>query len=117
MRFSWNGFDFDHRQLHPVTSARYVDTLNRLSITHRRTAYNHPEGNTYIERFQRSLKEEEVWLNEYPNFDQAELIIARWIEEYNYDRPHRGLHGGTPHDVRARFAQTLTSNTAPSVEF
>jgi len=24
------------------TSARYVDTLNRLGITHRRTAYNHP---------------------------------------------------------------------------
>ena len=54
------------------TSARYVETLNRLGITHRRTAYNHPEGNSYIERFHRSLKEEEVWLNEYQNFDQAE---------------------------------------------
>jgi transposase InsO family protein len=31
-----------------------------LGITHRRTAYNHPEGNSYIERFHRSLKEEEV---------------------------------------------------------
>jgi putative transposase len=40
------------------TSARYVETLNRLGITHRRTAYNHPEGNSYIERFHRSLKEE-----------------------------------------------------------
>ena len=38
------------------TSARYVETLNRLGITHRRTAYNHPEGNSYIERFHRSLK-------------------------------------------------------------
>ena len=68
------------------TSARYVETLNQLGITHRRTAYNHPEGNSYIERFHRSLKEEEVWLHEYQNFDQAELSIARWIEEYNYDR-------------------------------
>jgi len=25
-------------------SARYVETLNQLGITHRRTAYNHPEG-------------------------------------------------------------------------
>ena len=99
------------------TSARYVETLNRLGITHRRTAYNHPEGNSYIERFHRSLKEEEVWLNEYQNFAQAELSIARWIEEYNHDRPHRGLHGRTPHDARARFAQTLTSNTAPCVQF
>ena len=78
------------------TSARYVETLNRLGITHRRTAYNHPEGNSYIERFHRSLKEEEVWLNEYQSFDQAELSIARWIEEYNHDRPHRGLHGQNP---------------------
>ena len=99
------------------TSARYVETLNRLGITHRRTAYNHPEGNSYIERFHRSLKEEEVWLNEYQTFDQAELSIARWIEEYNHDRPHRGLYGRTPHDARARFAQTLTSNTAPCVQF
>jgi hypothetical protein len=32
---------------------------------------NHPEGNSYIERFHHSLKEEEVWLNEYQSFDQA----------------------------------------------
>jgi putative transposase len=97
------------------TSARYVETLNQLGITHRRTAYHHPEGNSYIERFHRSLKEEEVWLNEYQNFDQAKLSIASWIEEYNHDRPHRGLHGQTPHHVRARFVLTLTSNMAPCV--
>ena len=57
-----------------------IETLNRLGITHRRTAYNHPEGNSYIERFHRSLKEEEVWLNEYQNFDQARRSIAAWIE-------------------------------------
>ena len=97
------------------TSARYVETLNRLGITHRRTAYNHPEGNSYIERFHRSLKEEEVWLNEYQNLDQARHGIARWIEEYNHNRPHRGLHGQTPHEARARFALTLTLNPAHSV--
>ena len=46
------------------TSTRYVETLNRFGIQHRRTAYNHPEGNSYIERFHRSLKEEEVWIND-----------------------------------------------------
>ena len=53
-----------------------------------------------------------MWLNEYQNFDQAKQSIASWIEEYNHDRPHRGLHGRTPHDARARFALTLTSNMA-----
>ena len=54
------------------TSARYVETLNRLGIQHRRTAYNHPEGNSYIERFHRSLIEEEAWINEYQSFDHAQ---------------------------------------------
>ncbi len=98
------------------TSARYVETLNRLGIQHRRTAYNHPEGNSYIERFHRSLKEEEVWINEYQSFDHARQSIARWIEEYNHDRPHRGLRGRTPHEASAQFqAKTLTSNSASNV--
>ncbi len=41
-----------------------LETLARLDITRRRTAYHHPEGNSYIERFHRSLKEEEVWTAE-----------------------------------------------------
>jgi putative transposase len=100
------------------TSARYLETLNQLGITHRRTAYNHPQGNSYIERFHRSLKEEELWLNEYQDFEQAKRSIADWIEEYNHDRPNRGLRGRTPHESRAQFfVQTITSNTAPCVLF
>jgi putative transposase len=74
-----------------LTSARYVETLNRLGIQHRHPAYNHPEGNSFIERFHSSLKEEEVWINEYQSFGHAKQSIAQWIEEYNHDRPHREL--------------------------
>ena len=45
--------------------------VGRLGITHRRTAYHHPEGNSYIERFHRSLKEEEVWTAEYRSVEEA----------------------------------------------
>ncbi len=38
------------------TSARFAQTLAELGITHRRTAYHHPEGNSYIERFHRSRR-------------------------------------------------------------
>ena len=39
----------------------------------------------------RSLKEEEVWTAEYQSLEEARTSIARWIEEYNHDRPHRGV--------------------------
>jgi hypothetical protein len=48
--------------------------LARLGITHRRTAY-HPEGNSYIERFHRGLKEEEVWPAEHRSLEEARTSI------------------------------------------
>jgi len=89
------------------TSTRFIETLNRLGITHRRTAYHHPEGNSYIERFHRSLKEEEVWTAEYRSLEEARASIARWIEEYNHDRPHRGVGNRTPHEAFLAFAAVL----------
>jgi putative transposase len=81
------------------TSSRFLETLARLGIKHRRTAYHHPEGNSYIERFHRSLKEEEVWTAEYRSLEEARASIARWIEEYNHDRPHRGVGNRSPHEA------------------
>ena len=80
------------------TSTRFVETLARLGIKHRRTAYHHPEGNGYIERFHRSLKEEEVGLAEYRNLEEArESIVLVLLEGVIItDGPHRGLRDRTP---------------------
>lgn len=76
-----------------------METLARLSITHRRTAYHHPEGNSYIERFHRSLKEEEVWVHEY--------------------RSGRGAHVDRKMDHRVQSRspalESAKSNAAPGV--
>jgi putative transposase len=96
------------------TSARFLETLGRLAITHRRTAYHHPEGNSYIERFHRSLKEEEVWTAEYRSLEEARTSIARWIEEYNHDRPHYGVGNQTPKEAFLSFA-VLTKNEALTI--
>ena len=96
------------------TSTRFRETLARLGITHRRTAYHHPEGNSYIERFHRSLKEEEVWTSEYRSLAEARENIGRYLEEYNHDRPHRGVENRTPHEAYLAFA-VLTKNEALTV--
>jgi putative transposase len=96
------------------TSTRFIETLTRLGITHRRTAYHHPEGNSYIERFHRSLKEEEVWTAEYRNVQEARESIGRWIREYNHGRPHRGVGNRTPHEAFLSFV-TVLKNEALTV--
>ena len=63
------------------TLTRFIETLNRLGVTHRRTAHHHSEGYSYIERFHRSLKEEEVRTAEYRSVEETRTSIARWIEE------------------------------------
>ena len=96
------------------TSSRFMETLAQLGITHRRTAYHHPEGNSYIERFHRSLKEEEVWTSEYRSLTEARENIGRYLEEYNHDRPHRGIENRTPHEAFMAFT-VLTKNEALNV--
>ncbi|MDG7001214.1 MAG: transposase, partial [Nitrososphaerota archaeon] len=86
------------------TSTRFLETLERLSITDRRTTYHHPEGNSYIERFHRSVKEREVWTAEYRSLEEAHTNIAPWIEEYNHDRPHRGFGNSTSYGEFMAFA-------------
>jgi putative transposase len=98
------------------TSTRFLETLARLGITHRRTAYHHPEGNSYIEGFHRSLKEEEVGLAEYRKLEEAREGIARYLREYNYDRPHRGLRDRTPREACVSFESDLR-NQALIVQF
>jgi transposase InsO family protein len=90
------------------TSSRFLETLSRLGITHRRTAYHHP-GNSCIERFHRSLKEEEIWTAEYRSLEEARSTIGRWIEEYNHDRPHRGVENRTLHEAFLAFTAVLNS--------
>lgn len=89
------------------TSGRFLETLAELGITHRRTAYHHPEGNSYIERFHRSLKEEEVWVSEYRSLEEAQQSIGRYLWEYNHDRPHQSLGDRTPKEAFARFESDL----------
>jgi len=84
----------------------------KRGITHRRTAYHHPEGNSYIERFHRSLKEEKVSTAEYRGLEEARTSIARWIKEYNNDRPQRGVRNHSPREVF--YVDSESASTSPS---
>ncbi|NIN63374.1 MAG: transposase, partial [Anaerolineae bacterium] len=64
-----------------------------------------PEQNGVIERVFRTLKEECVWLCRFQSRDEAERLIARWIEVYNTERPHEALAWMSPVQWRERQQQ------------
>ncbi len=81
------------------TARRFLETLGRLGIGHRRGGYRDPESQAFIESWFGKLKEREVWLNEYETLDDARGGIGGYVDRYHH-RPHSGLNYRTPLEVR-----------------
>ena len=62
--------------------------------------------NVFVERLWRSLKYEEVYLHAYENVKEARLSIGRWINFYNYERPHQSLDYKTPYEIYENGCQS-----------
>lgn len=55
--------------------------------------------NIFIERLWRSVKYEEVYLNDYASVRTAHTRLGRYFDYYNTERPHQALAYNTPADV------------------
>ena len=55
--------------------------------------------NIMVERWFRSLKQEEIYINEYRSPKELRRAIAEYIRKYNTIRPHQALDNKTPDDV------------------
>lgn len=55
--------------------------------------------NVFIERFWRTLKYDEVYLNAYVDMRDARLHLDRYVTFYNTKRPHMSLADQTPDAV------------------
>ncbi len=55
--------------------------------------------NIVIERFWRSLKYEEVYLNDYASKREAEKGISLYMNKYNRRRLHSAIGNRTPNEV------------------
>jgi transposase InsO family protein len=55
--------------------------------------------NIYIERFWRTIKQEEIYINPSDNLTDLHNQITKFIEFYNYQRPHQSLKYLTPSQV------------------
>ena len=55
--------------------------------------------NICIERFWRSIKYEEIYLNEYKNMKVLKKAIGTYMDNYNQKRLHSAIDYKTPNEV------------------
>ena len=78
-------------------SNTYITTLMRHGIEVSLARRGCPWENGYAERLIRTLKEEEVHLNDYENISEVQTRIPYFIEQvYHQKRPHSALGYLTP---------------------
>ena len=87
-------------------SKAYITTLKEHSVEISVAQRGRPWENGYAERLIRTLKEEEVDINDYQSITEARDRIGHFIEQvYNQKRPHSALGYLTPMEFQQ---QTLS---------
>ena len=61
-----------------------------------------PQQNPFVERFNGTMRNELLNGEQFDSLLEARVMIAAWIEEYNTQRPHRGLGMMTPFEFANR---------------
>lgn len=82
------------------TADEYLETLKaypdiRISMDGRGRCMD----NIFTERLWRTVKYEEVYLNEYDSFIAAETSLGDYFHQYNYRRLHQSLDYKTPAEI------------------
>lgn len=90
------------------TSRAFIKELGLCDVALLYSAYATPEHNAHIERFFRTLKDEELYYNLYETYSEAIISIEAYINFYNKDRIHSALGYMSP----AEFHQSKALQSA-----
>ena len=63
-----------------------------------------PMQNGYIERFNRTFRQDVLDAHLFSGIDQVRIIAEKWMDDYNYSRPHEALGGITPKQAEENFS-------------
>jgi len=87
-------------------SGKYIDMLKQYGIIVSMSRKGNPYDNAIIESFIKTLKHEEVLLNDYESFEEAYDNIAYYINEaYNMRRLHSALGYNSPVEFENAFKE------------
>ena len=68
-----------------------------------------PNQNAYIERFNRSMRNEVLNLHLFRDLDEVREIVSQWMIQYNEQRPHDALGGLPPAVYATRMLENSSS--------
>ena len=97
------------------TGSDYKTLLKRLHIEQSMDGKSRWADNIMIERWFRSLKTEEIYLNEYESPRVLRQEIGKYIETCNTLRPHSSLGHRTPEEVFRKSFTTSAGLDSPSL--
>ncbi len=66
--------------------------------------------NIYVERLWRSVKYEEIYLNDYANLGELQQGLKRYFKFYNENRFHQGINYRTPAELYEQAFQNAPVN-------
>lgn len=81
------------------TSADYLHLLEMAQVQISMDGRGRCMDNIFTERLWRSVKYEEVYLQDYRTIDEAHEGLSRYFPFYNHERRHQGLGDRRPADV------------------
>ncbi len=92
---------FNSDQGSHFTSPHYLDRLLTANTQISMDGRGRAADNIFTERLWRSVKYEEVYLNDYASPREARCGLDRYFHFYNFVRPHQALDYQTPAQVYA----------------
>ena len=66
--------------------------------------FTQPTQNSYVERFNRTFREEVLNFYVFSRLSEIRTIVDAWVQEYNEQRPHESLGNLTPEEFALKHA-------------
>jgi putative transposase len=93
---------FNTDQGSQFTSTAFIEVLERYGIRISMDGKNRALDNIFVERFWRTLKYEDIYLNDYRTLIELKEGLKRYFDFFNSQRFHESLDYATPNEIYER---------------
>lgn len=89
------------------TAHHYQEWCKRRGIQTKYIQPGKPNQNGYIERFNRTFREDVLDAYLFSNLHQLQVIADKWRTEYNEGHPHQSLQGKSPQQFKCSRSKII----------